>query len=68
MSILKGFVSFFDWMFPPKDYQEMSDDLDQRMQELYDKMGWGEYVNPIKNNGNIVDLNDFMKTPKSKQK
>ena len=47
MSFLKGFLSLFDWMFPPKSYQELSDDLDIKMQELYDKMGWGKYNNPL---------------------
>jgi hypothetical protein len=42
MSFLKGFTSLFDWMFP-KTYQEMSDDLDEKMQDLYDKNGWGKY-------------------------
>jgi hypothetical protein len=41
-SILKGFASLFDWIFP-KTYQEMSDDLDEKMQDLYDKNGWGKY-------------------------
>jgi hypothetical protein len=41
-SFLKGFTSLFDWMFP-QSYQEMSDDLDEKMQDLYDKNGWGKY-------------------------
>lgn len=48
MSLLKGFTSLFDWMFPPKTYQELSDDLDNKMQELYDEHGWGKYTNPLK--------------------
>ena len=47
MSFLKGFTSLFDWMFP-KTYQEMSDDLDNSMQELYTRNGWGKYNNPLK--------------------
>jgi hypothetical protein len=47
MSFLKGFFSLFDWMFPSKSYQELSDDLDNRMQELYDRNGWGKYNNPL---------------------
>ena len=47
MSFLKGFLSLFDWMFPPKTYQELSDDLDNEMRELYNKMGWGKYNNPL---------------------
>jgi len=42
MSFLKGFTSLFDWMFP-QSYQEMSDDLDEKKQDLYDKNGWGKY-------------------------
>lgn len=48
MSFLKGFLSLFDWMFPPKSYQELSDDLDEQMQDLYDRNGWGGYNNPLK--------------------
>jgi len=51
MSFIKGFFSLFDWMFP-KTYQEMSDDLDASMQELYDKNGWGKYNNPINSSYN----------------
>lgn len=40
MSFLKGFFSLFDWMSPRT--------LDDSMQELYDKMNWGEYKNPLK--------------------
>jgi hypothetical protein len=36
MSFLNGFLSLFDWMFPKT--------LDDSMQELYDKMGWGKYA------------------------
>jgi hypothetical protein len=48
MSFLKGFTSLFDWMFP-QSYQEMSDDLDEKMQDLYTKMRWGDYKNPMPN-------------------
>jgi len=48
MSFLKGFLSLFDWMFPSKSYQELSDDIDAQMQDLYDRNGWGKYNNPLK--------------------
>jgi hypothetical protein len=35
MSLLKGFTSLFDWIFPKT--------LDDSMQELYTKMSWGKY-------------------------
>jgi len=57
MSLLSGFLSLFDWMFPPKTYQELSDDLDNEMQLLYEKMGWGKYNNPLKGYQNAVDIN-----------
>jgi hypothetical protein len=53
MSLLKGFISLFDWMFPPKTYQELSDDLDEKMQELYDSCGWGTYNNPLNHTRSI---------------
>lgn len=50
-SFLKGFLSLFDWMIPPyKNYDEFSQELDDKMQDLYDKMGWGKYENPLKKN------------------
>ena len=57
MSFLKGFTSLFDWMFPPKTYQELSDDLDDKMQELYNRCGWGKYNNPLQGYQNAVDIN-----------
>jgi len=56
MSFFKGFLSLFDWMFP-QTYQELSDDLDEQMQELYDRNGWGQYNNPLKGYQNTVDIN-----------
>jgi len=48
MSFLKGFFSLFDWMFPPRTYKELSEELDEKMQDLYIKMNWGQYQNPLK--------------------
>lgn len=45
-SFLKGFFSLFDWMFP-KTLDESLDDLDNSMKDLYDRMGWGKYNNPL---------------------
>lgn len=45
MSFMKGFFSLFDWMFP-KTLDESLNGLDDQMQDLYDKMGWGKYNNP----------------------
>jgi len=36
-NILKGFSSLFNWIFPSKTYQELSYDLDNKTQDLYDK-------------------------------
>lgn len=56
MSFLKGFTSLFDWMFP-KTYQEMNDTLDDTMQDLYDRHGWGQYQNPLNGYQKSVDIN-----------
>lgn len=45
MSFMKGFFSLFDWMFP-KTLDESLSGLDDQMQDLYNKMGWGKYNNP----------------------
>lgn len=42
MSFMKGFFSLFDWMMP-KTMEEQLNDLDDSMQRLYDRMGWGKY-------------------------
>lgn len=63
MSFLKGFTNLFDWMFP-KTYQEMSDDLDNQMQELYDRNGWGKYNNPLQGYQNAVDINRVLEAEK----
>lgn len=47
-NFLKGFFSLFDWM-SPKTLDESLDDLDNSMKDLYDRMGWGSYSNPLKN-------------------
>jgi len=65
MSLLKGFSSLFDWMFPPKTYQELSDDLDIKMQELYDRCGWGKYNNPLQGYQNAVDITRAAEEEKS---
>lgn len=44
-NILKGFASLFDWMMP-KTMEEQLNDLDDSMQRLYDRMGWGKYSYP----------------------
>lgn len=44
-SFLKGFLSIFNWM-SPKSLDSSLNDLDNSMQDLYTKMGWGKYDNP----------------------
>lgn len=56
MSLLKGFTSLFDWMFP-KSLEEQLEDLDDSMQNLYNRMGWGKYNNPVQGYQNSVDIN-----------
>lgn len=48
MSFVKEFMSLFDWFSISKSYTQMSNDLDNSMVNLYDKMGWGSYSNPLK--------------------
>jgi len=67
MSLLKGFTSLFDWMFPSKTYQELSDDLDIKMQELYDRNGWGKYNNPLQGYHNAVDINRAIELQKESE-
>lgn len=46
-SFWKGFFSLFDWMFP-RSTEEQLNELDNSMQDLYDRMGWGKYTRPNK--------------------
>lgn len=55
MSFLKGFFSLFDWMFP-KTLEEQFEDLDNSMQKLYNRMGWGRYNNPCVTHNHSIDL------------
>lgn len=55
MSFIKGFLSIFDWMFP-KTLDESLNDLDDQMQDLYNKMGWGKYNNPCAAHNHAIDL------------
>jgi hypothetical protein len=48
----------------PKTYQEMSDDLDESMQELYTRNGWGKYNNPLQGYQNAVDINRVLDAEK----
>jgi hypothetical protein len=71
MSFLKGFTSLFDWMFP-QTYQEMSDNLDEKMQDLYDQSGWGQYQNPLKysfpiNNCSYISATDINRITMAEQ-
>lgn len=53
-SFLKGFLGIFDWMVP-KTLEQSMEDLDNRMQDLYDRMGWGRYKNPLNNSWNTAN-------------
>ena len=59
-SFLKGFLSLFDWM-SPKSLEESMDDLDNSMQDLYNRMGWGKYNNPCAAHNHSADLTRSIK-------
>ena len=63
MSFLKGFLSLFDWMFP-RTLEEQFEDLDNSMQKLYDKMGWGEYKKSYPMSGYDNTMNITVTTSK----
>ena len=46
MSLLKGFRSLFDWVFP-ETLGASLEGLDESLQHLYDKMNCGKYHNPM---------------------
>ena len=59
-SFLKGFFSLFDWM-TPKSLEESMNDLDNSMQNLYDRMGWGKYNHPCAAYNTAGDLTRSIK-------
>ena len=59
-SFLKGFFSLFHWM-NPKTLDESMDDLDNSMQNLYDRMDWGKYNNPCSAYNTASDLTRSIK-------
>jgi hypothetical protein len=54
MSFLKGFFSIFNLFPQQKSYQKLTNELDNKMQNLYDKMGWGTYKNPLNNSWSVA--------------
>ena len=41
-SIGEGFASMFSWMYP-KSYEEFQKEFDEKMSDLYERNGLGEY-------------------------
>lgn len=65
-SFCKGFFSLFDWMFP-RSTEEQLNELNNSMQDLYDRMGWGQYKKPSPMSGwnNACDLNRVLEAEQS---
>ena len=59
----KGFSNLFDWMIP-RTTKEQLDDLDNSMQDLYDRMGWGKYNSPIAAYNTATDINRVLEAEK----
>ena len=47
MSFWKNLINIFNLFPSSKNYNQLSNELDQNMQKLYDDMGWGKYNNPL---------------------
>lgn len=62
-SFWKGFFSLFDWMFP-RSIEEQLNELDNSMQDLYDRMGWGKYNSPTKAFSTATDINRVLEAEK----
>lgn len=45
MSFWESFCNIFNLFPERKTYQQLSDELDERMQKLYSDNGWGKYAN-----------------------
>ena len=63
-SFWKGFFSLFDCIFP-KSTEEQLNDLDNQMQNLYDRMGWGKYNFPIGASNAGVDITRVLEAEQS---
>jgi hypothetical protein len=55
-NFLKGFFSIFNLFPSSKSYDEITKELDNKMQDLYDRMGWGKYNNPCSAHNTAGDL------------
>lgn len=62
-SFCKGFFSLFDWMFP-RPIEEQLNELDNSMQDLYDRMGWGKYNSSTKAFSTATDINRVLEAEK----
>lgn len=65
-SFWKGFTSLFDWM-NPKTLDENINDLDTQMQDLYDRMGWGQYkkTSPMSGWNDAYNFNRVLEAQKT---
>lgn len=46
---IKSFFNIFSLFPSSKNYDELTLELNNSMQDLYDKMGWGQYIDPLSN-------------------
>lgn len=65
-SFCKGFFSLFDSMFP-RSTEEQLNELNNSMQDLYDRMGWGKYSYP-NNNCSFISKNDIDRILEAEQR
>lgn len=58
MSFWESFAKIFNLFPSSKSYDEISEELDNKMQNLYDRMGWGVYKNPLSNSPVTPPINN----------
>lgn len=64
-SFWKSFASIFNLFPSTKIYAEQNEELDNQMQDLYDRMGWGKYNFPIGASNTSVDINRVLEAEQS---
>jgi len=65
MSFWESFISIFNLFPSSKTYDETTENLDRKMQDLYDRMGWGKYNYPTTAYNAAADINRVLEAERN---
>lgn len=58
-------INYWKLGIPPQEAYDYFYDLDNKMQDLYDRMGWGKYNFPIGASNTAIDINRVLEAEQS---